>query len=176
VTATIDPVHRELVADAREALGAAANPDRAAGMRAYMKSAMPYRGVRSPEVDAIARRVFAAHPLATYAAWQATALELWRTAEFREERYLAVGLTGERAYREYQVPAAIPMYAEMIVTGAWWDHVDELAIRRVGPLLISHRAEIDPLLRRWSHDPDLCKPGPRSSPRSAARRLPIPSC
>ena len=30
----------------------------------------------------------------------------------------------------------------MIVTGAWWDLVDELASQRVGPVLLDHPAEV----------------------------------
>lgn len=44
----------------------------------------------------------------------------------------------------------------MIVTGAWWDHVDELA-HLVGDLLRSHPAEVRPLMSAWSTDPDLWK-------------------
>jgi 3-methyladenine DNA glycosylase AlkD len=42
----------------------------------------------------------------------------------------------------------------MIVTGAWWDHVDELASRRVGPILRAHPTAMVALLRRWAVDDD----------------------
>lgn len=38
----------QLVTDVRRALAEHANPDKAEGMRAYMKSEMPYRGVQKP--------------------------------------------------------------------------------------------------------------------------------
>ena len=47
-------------------------------------------------------------------AWQDTAATLWREASYREERYAAVDLTGVRRYQEYQTPAAVPMYEEMM--------------------------------------------------------------
>jgi hypothetical protein len=34
--------------------------------------------------------------------------------------------------------ATLPMFEEMIVTGAWWDHVDEIS-HRIGALLGSTR-------------------------------------
>ena len=46
----------------RSALAAAANPERAPGMQAYMKSEMPYRGITAPDMRAISKRVIADHP------------------------------------------------------------------------------------------------------------------
>ena len=39
----------------RRQMKAAANPEKAAGMRAYMKSTMPYYGINMPDVRAIIR-------------------------------------------------------------------------------------------------------------------------
>ena len=47
----------------RRGLEERANPDKAEGMRAYMKSAMPFRGVQKPAREEIARAVLGAHPL-----------------------------------------------------------------------------------------------------------------
>ena len=146
---------QELIAAVRRDLEKAADPGKAGRMQAYMKSAMPYRGVPAPAVRLITRRVFDAFPLPTFEAWRDTALELWRGAQFREERYVAIGLTGHRTYRQHQVPAAIPIYEEMVVTGAWWDYVDEVAVQRFGPLLVSDRLRVEPLLRAWSTDVDM---------------------
>ncbi len=41
----------------------------------------------------------------------------------------------------------------MIVTGAWWDHVDAVA-PRLGQLLFTHPAKLRPLLLAWSTAPD----------------------
>ena len=49
------------------------------------------------------------------------------------------------------------MYEELIVDGAWWDVVDELASRRVGPILRADRAGVTPILRAWAEDPNLWK-------------------
>ncbi|WP_410619584.1 DNA alkylation repair protein [Amycolatopsis sp. cmx-8-4] len=144
-----------LVKAIRTGLAELGDPVKAPGMRAYMKSAMPYRGVAKPERSVLLKRVLADHILPDRVTYSATILALWRDAEFREERYAAVDLSGYRAYRSWQDPGLIPMYEEMIVTGAWWDHVDELAIRRVGPILCSARGEVTPIMLRWAADEDL---------------------
>src|SRR5258708_418198 len=130
-------INTSLVEQVREGLRARADPTRAPQMQAYMKSAMPYRGVVSAGVKAICSEVFAANPLPSFSSWRATVLELWRNAAYREERYSAIALTGATRYRRFQRPAALPLYRELITTGAWWDYVDEVAVRRLGPLLLS---------------------------------------
>jgi 3-methyladenine DNA glycosylase AlkD len=147
---------RALIAALRRELKAAADPERAPRMLAYMKSAMPYYGVPTPPLRKIERAVFDSHPLDGVDDWRDTVLELWRTAEFREERYAAIGLSGHKRYRVHQLPdVAFPIYDEMIVTGAWWDFVDAVSIHHVGPLLRTHPDDIRPAMLEWSTDADL---------------------
>src|SRR5262245_26485721 len=120
-----------LIAEVRDSLKKVADPLKAPQMQAYMKSTMPYRGVSSPEQKAIWKAVFTAHPLESSDDWQRVALTLWREAAFREERYGAIALTGLRQYASYRTMTAIPMFEEMIVTGAWWDFVDAIAGRQL---------------------------------------------
>jgi len=96
-------------------------------MQAYMKSAMPFYGVTSPQVDAVCKKVFAENPFPSCDEWQAAILELWRGARYREERYVAIRLVSVKRHRECWSPDLMPMLEEMIVTGAWWDYEDELA-------------------------------------------------
>jgi 3-methyladenine DNA glycosylase AlkD len=148
--------HR-LVGVIRRALAEAADPAKAPQMQAYMKSAMPYRGVSAPLLKQLCREAFKAHPLDSAAEWQRVVLELWRDATFREERYAAVLLTQARAYRAFQTLSSLPMLEEMIVTGAWWDYVDTLAAYNLGDILRAEPRRMKPLMRRWARDGDLWK-------------------
>ncbi|GAA2902411.1 DNA alkylation repair protein [Streptosporangium fragile] len=141
----------------RTALTDAADPAKAPMMQAYMKSAMPFLGVQAAPRRAALRPVFTEYPVGDASAWREAVLALWREAEYREERYAAVELTGFRRYRGFQTTEALPMYEEMIVTGAWWDYVDELAVHRVGGLLAAFPDTMRPLMLRWAHDDDLWK-------------------
>jgi len=143
-----------LAAAVRTGLAAVADPSKAAGMQAYMKSTMPFLGVPKPARAAALAPVFTAHPLPDRPSWEAAVRQLWHGATYREERYAAIDLTGHRAYRTFQDAAALPLYRELIVDGAWWDYVDEIAARRVGPILRADRAAVTPLLRGWSTEPD----------------------
>jgi len=126
-------------------------------MQAYMKSALPYLGVAAGPQAKLYRAVFKAHRPLAREVWVATVLDLWRGAAFREERYAAIALSGVGAYRAFQDPNLVPLYEEMIVTGAWWDYVDAVAVHHIGPILRSHPAEMGPLLLDWSVSSHLWK-------------------
>jgi 3-methyladenine DNA glycosylase AlkD len=141
----------------RMALTDAADPAKASAMQAYMKSSMPFLGAQSAPRRAALKRVFADYPVDAAPAWREATLTLWRGAEYREERYAAIELSGFRLYRAFQTLDALPMYEEMIVTGAWWDYVDELAVHRVGGLLAAFPDTMRPLRLRWARGTDLWK-------------------
>jgi len=152
-----DLPNQALIEELRDQLRLRSNPAKAPGMQRYMKSAMPYLGVTSPELSTVCRAVFPHHTLDSADSFRATVLELWRTASYREERYAAIAITGDKRYANYQTPELVPVYEELIITGAWWDYVDSVATHRVGPLLASYREPMSSLLRHWSRDPDMWK-------------------
>jgi 3-methyladenine DNA glycosylase AlkD len=129
-------------------LAAAADPALAPGMQAYMKSEMPYLGVRVPVVRTITRAAERTRRPDHVDQLIATATSLWRQATHREHRYAATSLTDTARARAIRSPAMLPMLTEMITTGAWWDHVDDLA-HRVGELLMAYPADIEPTVRQW---------------------------
>ena len=138
-------------------LAAAAEPERAPAMQAYMKSAMPYLGVSAIPRRAVCGEIFADLSWTSSAEWQADVLAIWRGARFREERYAALELSGVRAAREFQRIDALPMYEEMIVAGAWWDFVDTIAGDRLIALLRNDPAEMRAAMLHWSTDNDMWK-------------------
>jgi 3-methyladenine DNA glycosylase AlkD len=146
-----------LLLEVRRELQRACDPSQAPAMQAYMKSAMPYHGVPAPLLRQICKTTFADVQFATASHWQARVLSLWRNAQFREERYAAIYLTGDKSGSRFQTPASMKMYEELIVTGAWWDYVDEIASRRVGPILRKHPTPMRRRMLAWSRSKDLWK-------------------
>lgn len=122
-----------------------------------MKSAMPYLGVPAMPLRALCKQVFADLAWTDGAAWQAEVLAIWRGAGFREERYAAIELTGVRAARDLQTIDALPMYEEMIVSGAWWDYVDAIATNRLGLILKADPARMKPAMLGWARGEDMWK-------------------
>lgn len=134
----------------REQLRVVADPSRAAGQQAYMKSAMPFLGVTVPASRQIARRV--GRSLADGPAVRQAARSLWDDATHREERYAAMALLGLRVVRAD--PANVGLIEHMVRTGQWWDITDELA-HRLADLHDAHPSGTANLVLVWCRDPDL---------------------
>jgi 3-methyladenine DNA glycosylase AlkD len=141
----------------RKALRQAGDPAKAPVMQAYMKSAMPYHGVSVPLLRQVCKAIFTDVQFATASHWQAQVLDVWRNARFREERYAALYLAGEKRARAFQTPSAMTLYEELVVTGAWWDYVDDIASHRIGPILRDYPAPIRRKMLSWSKSTNLWK-------------------
>ncbi|WP_258190876.1 MULTISPECIES: DNA alkylation repair protein [Arthrobacter] len=106
-----------------------------------MKSEMPSLGVRVPEVRRIVTAAFRELQPGSLEELQAPILELWRGAGWREERYAASDLTGLRLAAGE--PGMLPLYEEIIRSGAWWDLVDGVA-HRLCDLMKAYREDMTP--------------------------------
>lgn len=145
----------ELTAAVRSALESAANPQRAANQRAYMKSAMPYRGVTMPEVRRLTKAALTEHPLRDQKGLVNAVNDLWDNAEYREERYSALTVLQVPKHRQWRETRLLPLYEHLVVTGRWWDLVDDLASHCIGELLQAHPVQVAPVMRAWASDDDL---------------------
>ena len=147
--ASVSAMTSSLVERIRAGLRAIADPERAAGQQAYMKSAMPFLGVRVPDARRIARTEAGRNTDAE--TLRAASRTLWDEATVREERYAAMALLGVRPLRGD--PVIVPDIEHMVRTGRWWDITDELA-HRLAELHDAHPAETAELVRRWARDED----------------------
>ena len=121
-------------------------------MAAYMKTDMPFYGVQKAGRTPIVRALVRTFPPEDRGEYEACVRALWYL-DHREEKYLALGYA--RAFEAHIDAAAIPLYRELIVTGAWWDLVDETAIKLVGVALRKDHRRLSSIVRRWSGDDDL---------------------
>lgn len=159
---------------AADALSAAADPDKALGMQAYMKTDMPFYGVQKPGRGPILRRLVDVYPPTDRDEYQALVLGLWNLPH-REEKYLALGVA--QAHRGFVEPAALPLYRKLIVEGAWWDLVDEVATHLIRDLVVGYPEGTWPVVDRWIDHEDMwlrrtaiiCQVGAKD--RTDSRRL-----
>ncbi len=125
-------------------------------MQAYMKSALPFYGIAAPLRRRLTAEVVKAHPCADTAALAQTMRALWHGARFREERYATAELPRlGRVHPTLVNLDLLPVAQEMVVSGAWWDLVDDLSANIIARLLARHPGEMKPLLRRWAIGDDL---------------------
>jgi 3-methyladenine DNA glycosylase AlkD len=141
----------------RRKLGRIADPRKALAMQAYMKSVMPYHGVPMPLLRKSYASLFREIDLSTRELWSRMVSGIWRWAKYREERYAAIALSGMKRAAKFQTPAALPLYEEMIITGAWWDYVDEIAAHRVGPILRGYPTPMKRKMLAWSKSKNIWK-------------------
>lgn len=143
-----------MVTEMRAELAALADPERAPQMQRYMKSAMPFRGVAASVARPVYRAVSKRWPLTDRAEWELVIRSLYNDAGFREERYAALSVLGERRYAQWLDRDALRLLRELIVAGAWWDLVDE-ASSSVGVALRADPDGVQPTLLGWAHDDDM---------------------
>ena len=110
----------------------AGDPERAAGMRRYMRDQFAYFGVPTPQRRAIAKQVLA--PLGAPSPLDLEAIgPLAWAADEREVQYAAVDVLVRHV--DVARPQLLGVVAELVTTKSWWDTVDALAANVVGPLV-----------------------------------------
>jgi 3-methyladenine DNA glycosylase AlkD len=146
----------ELLTEARrfasDALGAVADPSKAPGMQAYMKTDMPFYGVQKPARARILHELVRRFPPPDRAGYEGLVVALWQLPH-REEKYLALGVA--RHFPEYVVAEMLPLYRGLIVEGAWWDLVDEVATHLIRDLVVGHPDDVWPTVDTWIDDDDM---------------------
>lgn len=135
----------------RRELAASADAEKAEQMARYMKTNMPFYGVQKPGREHIARSVKWHFRPSSHTEYEDLVRLLW-AQNHREEKYLAVQFA--RTFRLFITSDALPLYEFLIRDGAWWDFVDDVAIRLVGSVLRHERDAVSSLLDRWIEDDD----------------------
>lgn len=120
-----------------------------------MKSAMPYRGISSPELTALLRPLVKDWHPGSREAWEATVRALWDGATHREEWYAALTIARHRRARPWLDAGSLDLSRHLVVSGAWWDVVDVVAGHLVGAALRADRAAVTPVVRAWATDEHL---------------------
>lgn len=150
---------RTLVTAIRDALAdpAVGDPERAVAQRAYMKSPMPFRGLGKPELTVLLRPLLGDRALVphTREEWSDAVRDLVDHATHREEWYAALAVAGHRVARPWQDPDTLALYRHVVTSTCWWDIVDPVAADFIGPILLSHRDVVTPLVRADAVDPHL---------------------
>ncbi|WP_406256705.1 DNA alkylation repair protein [Streptomyces nigra] len=131
--------------------GAAADPERAVVMRAYMKDVAPFLGIPSPERRALSRSVLQGTPRPDERDCTAVALRCRRLPE-REYQYFAVDLLRRHVRRLSS--GFLPVARHLVTTVPWWDTVDALAAHVVGGLVAADPA-LTADMDAWIEDDDL---------------------
>ncbi|BEL08873.1 DNA alkylation repair protein [Actinoplanes sichuanensis] len=124
-----------LVGRLAEEFEAARDPERAAGMAAYMRDQFPFLGLTSAVRRSRAKIAVAGLPKPGEADLREVALGCWARDEREFQQFACDYLT---AHVKVAGPGFLDTAAELITTKSWWDTVDPLATRVVAGLVRHH--------------------------------------
>ena len=141
----------ELLGRLRPMFTAEADPERSASARRYMRDLFPFFGIPAPGQRRIARTATAGLRAPSEAELASIARACWDEQE-REWQYFACGYL--RRHIGVGSPALLSTVEWLIETKSWWDTVDALASRTVGPLVRKHR-ELAGVMDGWIASDDI---------------------
>ncbi len=99
-----------------------------------MRDGFSFYGIQGPGQQEIARAALSGIPAPTESQLRGVATACWKRSE-REWQYFACGYL--RRYIHVASPAFLDTLERLVTTKSWWDTVDSLASRSVGPLVLA---------------------------------------
>jgi 3-methyladenine DNA glycosylase AlkD len=127
-----------------------ADPTRAGAMVKYMKNQFAFLGISRPVRDQLQQPFLQAVKILPVN-WTFVQ-ECWQLPE-REYQYLAIDyLLG---LQKKLLSEDMIHITNMLVTKSWWDTVDTIAVKLLGPLCLRHRDLIDQFVLPWSQGDNL---------------------
>jgi len=139
----------DLVAFVAAEMEQRADPDKAEQMAAYLKTDMPFYGVQKKARTAVFREMKNRFPITTNYEYREAIRALWNQPH-REEKYFAIGIA--KRYARFVTFANVDLYRELIVEGAWWDLVDDVAASCIGIVHLQEREAMEPIIDEWIDD------------------------
>lgn len=134
-------------------LKAEAVPENVAPMQAYLKTDMPFYGVKRKPMDAALKPLKRApYKPDSPESYRAAVRALW-TLPHREEKYAAIRYA--RFHQDKHDVDNLELFIEMVRAGAWWDFVDEIAAHLIGGVLLAERDTAKPIFEKWIRDEDM---------------------
>lgn len=129
-----------------------ADPVRAKGQQRYMKSEMPYWGIKTPDSRKACRKLFKLNPPKSNNEYRRTILYFFNNAEKREEWYAAINYAAQ--FKEFICFENLDVYLEIVHISQWWDVVDATATNLIGSAL-KGSSQLSTILKIWIQDENL---------------------
>ncbi|WP_416828566.1 DNA alkylation repair protein [Ectobacillus polymachus] len=128
------------------------NTENAEYMKRYMKNQFPFLGVRAPERKELLKSFLSTRPKPLAAELPIIIRSLWGLPE-REFTYIALDILEKN--KKCLDSSFLPLLEEMIITNSWWDTVDYIASRLIGPIFSAHPDLIESFIHEWMHSENI---------------------
>ena len=112
-------------------------------MQRYLKTTMPFYGVKSPILNTIVNDVNNLHLISNQEEYNSVIMDIWNLSH-REEKYISIKLA--RKWKKYITLEALTVYEKMIREGQWWDFIDPISQGLIGILLMNNRFKMNKIL------------------------------
>ncbi len=122
------------------------SPEDARPMSKYLRDQFEFLGIKTPLRRSLVRELVATHREEVIKDLQGLTSELWHLRQ-REYQHTAVELM-ERFVGTLSVED-LPLLESLIIQRSWWDTVDALATRVVGPVVMTDRSLAGLTLSAW---------------------------
>ena len=146
MTKRIHPMCDEL----QEAMEEVANPDDAAIMQRYMKTDQAFYGIKRPVRTQIFNATKKRYPGISGVEFDSIVRRLW-SGNNREDMYMALEVV-DGYKKQFLNLNHWPLYSDLIHTATWWDTLDWIATRYVGPILQENPQLTDEVFSWSDHD------------------------
>lgn len=122
------------------------NPQIAAGQKAYMRNQFEFYGIKSPKRREIQRPFLVKSYLPPKDELEQIVKTLWQKPQ-REYQFFAQELVSKYARRFDKNDIALLEY--MVTNKSWWDTVDFIAVKLIGPYFDQYPGQLDIYLKKW---------------------------
>lgn len=129
-----------------------ANATMAEGMSRYMKYHFPFLGIQKPSRGKLEKHFIQTNKIHKFEVLKRIIKELWEQPE-REFQYTAMELMLKSKIWKHR--QALELLEYCLTHKSWWDTVDLLASRMVGPYFLIFPAQRDETIENWLNGENL---------------------
>ena len=131
--------------------------DRAKYQQSYMKTDMPFWGIRTPDTRKIVKDLIKDSSLESADDWKSLIDFIWTNASKREEWYASIEILNHTRFRKWVIPDHMDLVEKMVVEGAWWEIIDPIATHGVYQMLLNQPEETASIIRNWAQARNIWK-------------------
>ncbi|MRX62860.1 DNA alkylation repair protein [Maribacter luteus] len=136
----------DYIATLEQEFEANSNPQIAEGQKAYMRNQFEFYGITSPKRREIQRPFLVKSFLPSKEKLQELVKALWQKPQ-REYQFFAQELVSK--YTKQFSISDISILEYMVTHKSWWDTVDYIAVKLIGPYFERYPEQLDTHLEKW---------------------------
>jgi 3-methyladenine DNA glycosylase AlkD len=146
------PSDRPVVATLQDVFADHRNPTDAVSMQAYVKDIAPFFGIKTEARRTLQKEVWKEHGMPAKAEWDGLVRHLFSLPE-RDFHYAALEML--QAVRKQWTGDELPLFEWLIQEKPWWDTVDVIATKLIGPFFLTFPRKKEETAHRWVASPHM---------------------